>query len=305
MNTEQSDNLNINLKDFLSSVYTKKIVILSSTTLAAALSITFSISLPNIYTSKSILIPVTAENSISSNLGGYSSLAGLAGINLPKQKISKSSEAIERIKSYDFFVDEFIPSIKYENLVAYEGWDQKKNLIVYDKNIFSNEKKWIRGSMSEKSGRPTYQEAFRIYRKLLSISEDQQSSFISIEIEHVSPYIAQEWVKLIILNINNYMKDIDKEVAQNSVNFLSATAKKTNITQIKTVISKLIESHIQTLTLVESNENYVFKTISSPIVPEEKTKPLRALISIFGTFLGFILSIFYVFITHIIKYKGN
>ena len=202
MNTEQSDNLNINLKDFLSSVYTKKIVILSSTTLAAALSITFSISLPNIYTSKSILIPVTAENSISSNLGGYSSLAGLAGINLPKQKISKSSEAIERIKSYDFFVDEFIPSIKYENLVAYEGWDQKKNLIVYDKNIFSNEKKWIRGSMSEKSGRPTYQEAFRIYRELLSISEDQQSSFISIEIEHVSPYIAQEWVKLIILNIN-------------------------------------------------------------------------------------------------------
>ena len=101
------------------------------------------------------------------------------------------------------------------------------------------------------------------------------------------------------------MKDIDKEVAQNSVNFLSATAKKTNITQIKTVISKLIESHIQTLTLVESNENYVFKPISSPIVPEEKTKPLRALISIFGTFLGFILSIFYVFITHIIKHKGN
>ena len=302
MNLEPSENHYINLKDLLSVIYKRKILILSSTVIAAALSIIFSISLPNIYTSKSMLVPVNSENSLSNNLGGYSSLAGLAGINLPKQKISKSAEAIERIQSYDFFVDVFMPRIKYEDLVAYKGWDKVSNIVIYDEQIFSNEKKWVRNS---KPAKPSYQEAFNIYKRILSISEDQQSSFVSIEIEHVSPYIAQEWVALIILSINNHMRDIDKKVAQNSVDFLITTAKQTNITQLKSVISQLIESHIQTLTLAESNKNYIFKPISSPIVPEEKTKPLRALICIFGTFFGLILSILYIFVTNITYYKEN
>ena len=297
MNLEPSENQYINLKDLLSVIYKRKILTLSSTAIAAALSIIISLSLPNIYTSKSKLVPVTSENSLANNLGGYSSLAGLAGINLPKQNISKSTEAIERIKSYDFFVDVFMPRIKYEDLVAYKNWDKVSNIIIYDEQIFSNEKKWVRNS------KPSYQEAFKIYRRILSISEDQQSSFVSIEVEHVSPHIAQEWVALIILSINNHMRDIDKEVAQNSVDYLITTAKQTNITQIKSVISQLIESHIQTLTLAESNKNYIFKPISAPIVPEEKTKPLRAFISIFGTFLGFIACIFYIFIAHITKNK--
>ena len=303
MNLEPSENHYINLKDLLSVIYKRKILILSSTAIAAALSVIISLSLPNIYTSKSKLVPVTSENSLANNLGGYSSLAGLAGINLPKQKISKSTEAIERIKSYDFFVDVFMPRIKYEDLVAYKDWDKVSNIIIYDEQIFSNEKKWVRNSKPGKYAKPSYQEAFKIYRRILSISEDQQSSFVSIEVEHVSPHIAQEWVALIILSINNHMRDIDKEVAQNSVDYLITTAKQTNITQIKSVISQLIESHIQTLTLAESNKNYIFKPISSPIVPEEKTKPLRALISIFGTFFGFILCIFYIFIAHITKNK--
>ena len=38
--------------------------------------------------------------------------------------------------------------------------------------------------------------------------------------------------------------------------------------------------------LASANEDYVFKIIDSPLIPEEKSKPSRALICIFGTILG-------------------
>ena len=270
----------------------------SITSISAIISIVVALNLPNIYTSTSIVAPSLNENTISNNLGGYSSIAGLAGINLPAKNINKSDEAIARIQSYDFFVDEFIPNIKFEDLVAYKKWNKQQDKIIYDEDVFL-QNKWVRKVNGDKGIKPSNQEAFKIYKKL-TIDDDQQSSFVTIEITHVSPNIAKEWLELIINKINDYMRDIDKEIAENSINFLQNTYLETNISQLKNVISTLIENHVQTLTLAESNIDYVFKPISSPIAPEEKSGPLRALICIFGTLLGLIIGIFYVFFFNII-----
>jgi len=54
--------------------------------------------LPNIYESKALLVPVNSSNSISGALGGYSSLAGLAGISLPSGGDEGNSvKAIKRL----------------------------------------------------------------------------------------------------------------------------------------------------------------------------------------------------------------
>ena len=44
--------------------------------------------------------------------------------------------------------------------------------------------------------------------------------------------------------------------------------------------------------MVEADENYVFTILDSPIVPENKSKPQRALIVILGTILGIMLGVF-------------
>ena len=67
---------------------------------------------------------------------------------------------------------------------------------------------------------------------------------------------------VIIYNINECMREIDKEDAQNSINFLSDSIKTTNSQSIKLVFSKLMESQMQTLMLASSNEDYIFKTIN-------------------------------------------
>ena len=87
------------------------------------------------------------------------------------------------------------------------------------------------------------------------------------------------------------MKDRDRLDAQNSIKFLSGSSNSTNIQSIRDVISALLESQMQTLMLAYSNDAYIFKIIESPIAPEKKSGPARAVICILGTIFGGFISI--------------
>jgi len=97
------------------------------------------------------------------------------------------------------------------------------------------------------------------------------------------------------------MREIDKQDAQNSIDFLSESIKTTDSQSIKLVFSRLMESQMQTLMLASSNDAYVFKIINSPIVAEEKSEPNRTLICIIGTILGGLFSIIIALISHFRK----
>lgn len=294
MNTDKNYDTTpeIDLIEIIGVLFKKKILILSLTFSATALAVIYSLSLPNIYTSKTLLSPTSTENSISNKLGNYSAIAGIAGINLPSNSNSKTSEAIERIKSFDFFENQFLPHINLEDLVAAVNWNQSENAIKYDKKIFNNQdNKWVKEVNSSRLLKPSNQEAFEEYEKILLISEDKNTSFISMEIKHVSPYISQKWSQLIIQRINSHMRDLDKIEAINSIDFLNSSAQKAQLSGLKDVISNLLETQMRILTLAEASEYYIFKIISSPLAPEKKSGPSRAIICIIGVFFGLFIGI--------------
>ncbi len=256
----------------------------------------------DVYKSSSLLAPTSQDESLSSSLGGLSSLAGIAGVSLPAGSISDSQIAVKRIESFEFFSKNFLPSIKLEDLMAEKKWIPQENKLIYDKDIFDeSSNKWVRKVSYPKKTIPSSQEAFKEFKKALSINQDEETGLVYLSIEHISPHVAKEWMDVIIYNINECMREIDKEDAQNSINFLSDSIKTTNSQSIKLVFSKLMESQMQTLMLASSNEDYIFKTINSPIVPEEKSGPNRAFICIVGTLFGFIFSIILVLIQHFRK----
>ena len=93
----------IDLKSLFKIIWDKKIFVASLTSAAAILSVIYALSLPNIYTSSTLLAPTSKDESLSSQLSGLSSLAGLAGVNLPAGSISNSQIAVKRIESFEFF----------------------------------------------------------------------------------------------------------------------------------------------------------------------------------------------------------
>ena len=65
--------------------------------------------------------------------------------------------------------------------------------------------------------------------------------------------------------------------------------------------AELLEKQIQNLMFASANEFYVYKIIDSPVVPELKSKPNRALFCIVGTLLGGILSVIIALIMFYVK----
>lgn len=283
----------INIKEAIIFLFKNKKPIVLITSIFALSSVIYSLSIPNFYESRVLLAPAQPNDSLSSKIGGYASLAATAGINIPTESYDKSSEAIERIKSYDFFVKHILPYIKIQDLIAETGWNASNNTLIYDEKLFDSKKEvWIRKVKDINKTIPSAQEAYREFQKIITVSQDIKTGFYTITLEHISPNVAKEWIELIVNNINESMRDIDREDASNSIDFLNSRLNETFYSEIKIALSQLIQEQTQKLMLAESNKFYIFKLLDSPIAPEIKSGPSRALICIFGTFLGFLISLF-------------
>ena len=109
-------------------------------------------------------------------------------------------------------------------------------------------------------------------------------------VEHKSPFIAQQWVEIMINQIDQVMRDQDRQTATKSNEYLNTLAPTVINVDIKKALSALQQEQMKRLMMVEANDNYVFKVLDSPIAAELKSKPRRSLIVIWGTILGMVLS---------------
>lgn len=277
----------LDLFDIAHILWSQKIVIFSLTTAFIILSLMFALILPNIYKSEALLMPQEETSGMGGMLGQYSGMAGLAGISIPTESGTKSQEAISRVRSFDFFSKYFLPRIELANLVAVKKWDSDQNILIYNKKIYDNEtKKWVGKPKSE-------QEAYKSYKRSLSIIEDKKTSFVILSMKHHSPFIAQSWTQIIIDEIHESMRDQDKIQSTKSINFLNSLSLTVQYEEIKKALSSLQQEQMKQLMMIEANEDYIFKILDPPIAPEKKSEPSRSIIVILGTLLGFIVSIIY------------
>ena len=291
MDQENNYNDEIDLLELFLIAWKKRLFIVTLTSIFAIASVFYALSLPNIYTSKSLLAPANKEEAISSRLGGMSGLAGLAGVNLSQSNASTSKEAIERVKSFEFFSNYFLPNIKLENLLAVKEWTPESETIIYNDGLFDvKNNNW--------NTKPSNQTAYRQYINIFGVNVDDETGFVTFTVDHQSPEIAKKWLDIIIYNINESMREIDKTDAQNAINFLNETSSSTSIQSIREVIGRILETKMQTLMLASTNKAYVFKVLDSPIVPEIKSGPFRSVICIIGTLIGGVISILITFFQH-------
>ena len=288
----------VDIKELLKVLWGGKIIIIASTTVFSILAVLYSLSLPNIYTSTTLLSPVGQETSAGNSNGGIGGLASLAGISLSGQSIGNSSKALTKVKTLSFYKENILPNIFLPDLVAIESWDSQNNIITYASNKFYDaESKTILKTASP-------QTTYKMFMKIVTFSKDT-NGFISISIKHQSPYIAKEWTELIVEQLNQFYRTQDKQQAESSMNFLNAQIAQTSFTEIKNIIAELLKQEIQKLSLIQANDFYVFSYLDPPIVKEEKSEPERSSISILGAVFGFMLSILVVLLKDYISVRRS
>ena len=298
----------IDLQEILYILIQGKWIIILVTTFICLIGLIYSLLMPNIYESKAILVPADSSSNISGAIQNYGSLASLAGINLPNQSIESNSEqAFEKLSSLSFFENNIMPNIFLPDLMAIKSWDYERNVITYDESIYDIESNnWVREYSYPRKQTPSAQESFELFQEnTISISEDIKTGFITLAVKHQSPFIAKEWVDLIINEINAFYRQKDKIESQIAADYLNSQMAMTDLSEIKQVIAELLKQETQKLTLIEAKQFYVYDFIDPPAVMELKSEPRRFMIFIIFTFLGFMLGIFITIVKYFVYSKTD
>ncbi|MEM9402999.1 MAG: Wzz/FepE/Etk N-terminal domain-containing protein [Pseudomonadota bacterium] len=270
-------------------LWSKKWWVSGITAAFAVLAATFSLTLPDIYRSEALLSPNNKEatGGLSSLIAQYGGLASMAGINLGQESTDDIAVGLQILQSRVFltaFIDRHNLLVP---IMAAKDWDSKTGRLVIDDAIYdSDNETWVRKE-SGKPAKPSLLEAYeRLTDDFLIVAENKRTSFISVAVDYYSPDIAQQWVSLLVQDLNQAVMEQDVREAEQAIEFLERQIAATSIASLQEVFFALIEEQTKTVMLAEISDEYLLVTLDPAIIPEEKRGPSRSLIVLLGLIVG-------------------
>lgn len=286
----------LDISEIFNLIWRFKYLLISSIVLFGLGSASYSLTLPNIYTSSAIMKTTDSAGDSSDGGGTVGSLAQMAGLNLSPGAStgSKSDLAVATILSRDF-LKHLLNFPKFgANIYAVDKYDPVSKQISYNENIFDSV------TDTWKIDEPSYVELYKDYVDMLDTSFEKKTGYITIKLEHQSPFVAEELLSLIIREANLLARARDKQQSTDSLEYLTNQLDLIQQKDIKLSINQLIGVEMRKLTLVNIEENYLIEPIDSPFIPHIKTHPARARISIIGTISGFVATLFLLILWYLI-----
>lgn len=293
----------IDLRELFSIIWDGKWWIIAITFVFAVVSVIYSLSLPNIYKAQATLAPTEEAQGqgFGEELGG---LASLAGISVGSKSVDKVTMALEIMQSRKF-IKTFVEKHNIlPELMAVKEWHRASGELVYNKEVYNPEtNQWVRDVEPPKQPEPSSWEYVKVFQDETLVVErnGEVQGLINLAINHQSPIVAEQWVEWLVEDINNHMRQRDINEAERSMTYLKNELADTNLSSIQQVFYQLIEKQIQTIMLANVRPEYVFQVLDPAVIPEQKTKPSRALICIIGAFLGGFLSMGTLLVRHIFR----
>lgn len=271
----------------------KKTIILT-TLFSIVLSITIALSLTKMYKSTTILAPL--DQNSDNNLSGISqSISAFTGASFGNNNNQEVVISLALLNS-EYYIKEFIK--KYDLmpiLMGVESWNENNNEINFNSDVYNPQtKKWV----TESGKAPSLFKAVIKFKNLLKINQDNLTGLVTLSFEFPVPIYSQKWVSLIVSDVNEIMKERALQNAKLRISFLETQATQNSNIEIKNLIYQLIQQEIQISVLAETKKEYVLETISPPLIPEERSRPSRRIITIVGTLIGGFFALFLVFIQH-------
>lgn len=271
----------INLLDYWRVLVRYKVMIISITLLATVVAVTVALLMTPIYRAEVLLAPVSDEqqNSLSAIASQFGGLASLAGINLGTG--GGSTEQVLATLSSRSFIGDFIADNQLMQVLYADKWD-------------ATTKTWKSKSPDDI---PSPLDAYSmVQKKILDIDVDNKTGLVTLAVEWQDPQQAAAWANEFVSRINSHEKQLAIKEAEQSIAYLKAQLVKTSVVEMQQVIYQLMEAQTKKIMLANVRDQYAFKVIDPAVVPENKIRPNRKLITVLGFMLGLIASIFAAFL---------
>ena len=285
----------IDLRELFALLWSGKWWIGGTALVAAVASVIVALLLPDIYRAEAVLAPNRDDDagSLSVLAARFSGLANLAG-TLPRQSTDKTALGLEILQSRKFITEFIERRGLLVPLMAASGWDRSSGELEIDAGVYDvSAKQWVREGDIHGRKVPSLQEGYGRLMGLLSVSQDIETGFVTIAVEHYSPIVAQQWVGWLVADINATMVAQDVAQAEQSIAYLNEQIEATSLAQMHEVLFGLIGEQIKVIMLAKITDEYLFTTLDPAVVPERKLKPRRSLLvlssTMIGTFVGLLL----------------
>jgi len=211
-----------------------------------------------VYESRAVITPVQLPAAQS----GMSALAAQFGITTPES--SNLSEIVGLLRS-DILMQKVMEKGKF-----YDVLFDKDDL----KDLSENEKAW---------------EGIRLLKEdIVEVKENKKNNIINISAYYKDPEIARRIAGVTLSELTDHMTTEARRVANANRHHLESQIVNAADPFVRQKIYSLIAQQIETAMMAEAKENFAFKVIDPPRVPDKKVKPKRVLMVV----LAFVVSLF-------------
>ncbi|WP_265820665.1 Wzz/FepE/Etk N-terminal domain-containing protein [Geovibrio ferrireducens] len=269
----------IDLLELAAIVWKRKLYIIGFVFLVSLAAVVYSLSLDNVYESRTVLKP-TAQTSAQSSLGGLSTLAGFAGININSGG-SVYADINVILSNKDFLAD----FIKENNLAP----KLLKDPAIAETAEFKQNEKF---------------NLFQLIYNDLKLAEDKNTQYITFSYNNTDPALAKEILTLLLKDISGVLRtkqleNLDKRIE----NYKLEIDRAADLT-LKAKLSELVASLIQSKVLANADEYYGFSIMTEPSLsdPLDKVGPKRAQMCLAAFFVSLFLAVFSTLVLH---FSGN
>jgi len=291
----------INLLDYWQVIRKRKKLIIGIILIAVFSTAIISLFMTNIYQAKAVITPVTIKDgggggaaaALAQQLGGLVSL----GISMPAS--ASASEIINLLKS-NVLREKVITQNNLLPILFYKQWDERKK-------DWKNRGSWWSalthalapapppGVNKKIPGIPDTWDALRLFDDIIKINQNIKENTITISVDFHDPGIATKMVEYLLSTLTDHMSSEAKRVSMTNRKYLESQLGETSDPLIKQKIYNLIAQQIETSMMTEVKENFAFKVLDPPKMPDKKIKPKRAQMVMLAFVMALFIAIFVAF----------
>jgi uncharacterized protein involved in exopolysaccharide biosynthesis len=244
--------------------------------LVAALgTLAYCVATPKWYRAQLLMEPMQPEAGVP-NLGpaagGLGGIAALAGVDLAGND-SLKKEFVARISSrvftYRFMNEQGIIPILFA-----DKWD-------------ATNQRW-----KSEAEQPSLEKAYKMFNgNVRAITEDRRNGLMKITVDWKDPALAMDWANKLVAQFNADAREIARDDARRSLEFLNKELAHTDIVDLRATINGLIESETRKSMVASVREQYAFRIIDPAFLPGQESIvwPRPALLTAIALMVGAIV----------------
>ncbi|MBI5454236.1 MAG: hypothetical protein HY956_06380 [Deltaproteobacteria bacterium] len=288
------------IADYLRVVWKRRTVVALFFAAGTLISAASTLFMTDIYRASAVITPVGGKDTGGSEMSMVAQqLGGLSGITFPASR--PSSEIISLLNS-NILREKVIESHNLLPVLFSDSWDgermrwkdvQKGGLSGQINKVFSTQ---AAGASDAVNSGPTLWDGLRELDGIVKVSASAKDNTIAIYAEHRDPAFASRLIELFLSTLNHHMSGEAKRVAQTNKRYLLEQLGASNDPFIRQKIYNLIAQQIEVYMMSEVKENFAFKVIDPPRVPDRRLRPAKTRFVEAGAALALLCGIFAAFV---------